>query len=283
MDAKLYASETYVNTDIGYTLRMNYSFSENFELHYHDFYEFFLTINGKAVQVINGKRQLLPEHSLVLVRSGDVHTYINEAEFSFVNLAFESDTMQKLCLYFGSPLEEMLHREMPPTVLLKKEDFSKVMERLNTLSTVSPKDKQKANLKMKMALIELLAYFMIGDTERNELHVPNWFSSLTAQAENTESIHMTLTDMAKISGRSREHISRCFKKYYGCTVSEFMNEQKLHHCANLLLNTDLSVLEICYECGFQNLSWFYRKFREKFSVTPAEFRKSYQRDAADTI
>ena len=68
MKAKLYESSSYVNPEAGYTLRMNYSYTENFELHHHDYYEFFLTISGKAVHVVNGKTQKLPEHSLVFVR-----------------------------------------------------------------------------------------------------------------------------------------------------------------------------------------------------------------------
>ena len=83
---------------------------------------------------------------------------------------------------------------------------------------------------------------------------------------------MTLSDMAAYTNKSREHISRSFKKYISLSVSEFMTVKRLNYSANLLLNTNLPVIDICFECGFQNLSWFYRKFKEKFSMTPLQFR-----------
>lgn len=273
MKAKLYKSGSYVSADVGFTLRMNYSFTENFELHYHDYYEFFLTISGNAVQIINGKKQLLPEHSLVLVRPGDVHTYIREGEFSFVNLTFTCETMEMLKNYFGNPLKNILNSEMPPFVILQRDSFSAIFEKLNSLNTVTPDDKDKATIKMKFVLTEMLSYLVESDSTKSKTAIPTWLTLLTATAKKAENINMTLTEMSQFSQKSREHISRAFKKYYGITVTEFMNEQKLNYSANLLLNTNLPVIDICYECGFQNLGWFYRKFKDKFSITPAQFRK----------
>ncbi len=273
MIKKLYTNDEYVNPQAGYTLRMNYSFTEDFELHDHDYYEFFLTISGKAVHMVNGKRQLLPEHSLVFIRAKDVHTYIKDGEFSFVNLTFTTETMEKLLDYFGQPLEELLQREMPSMRLLKNSDFKRLLERLNSLNTVRLHDRQNMTLKMKLILTELFCCLLEEQPGQVESAVPGWLGDLVLLLKKPEYIHMTLPDMAKVSGKSKEHISRSFQKYYGVTAAAFMNEQKLNYCANLLLHTNLSVIDICYTCGFQNVSWFYRKFKEMFDLTPKEFRK----------
>lgn len=276
MEAKFYRAEKYVNKDLGYTLHINYSFEEEFELHYHDYYEFFLTTEGEVVQVINDKRQLLPIHSLVFVRPGDVHTYINEWKFSFVNITFTKETMESLCIYFGDVLENMLKRDMPPVVVLKNDDYIRIEGKINSLNTIDLNDKKKKTLTMKIILTEIFAFFMESYEEKNRTSLPDWFCTLVTHLQRSENFNMSLTDMAEFSSRSREHISRLFKKYYGITAADFMNENKLNYCANLLMNTNLSVIDICYECGFQNLSWFYRKFREKYSVTPIEFRKKHK-------
>lgn len=273
MKAKLYDSKTYVNPDVGYTMRLNYSITENFELHYHNYYEFFLTISEKVVHVINGKRQLLPEHTLLLVRPDDVHTYIKEGNFSFANLTFTKETMKLLVSYIGDAAESILNRDMPPAVILSEDDFSKIMAKLNELNTVNLDDKKNMTVKMKFILSQMLSLLIDGDSLKPKPLVPLWFSNLVATLKKPEHINMTLSDMARISKKSREHISRSFKKYQGSTVSEFMTAQRLNYSANLLLNTNLSVIDICFECGFQNLSWFYRKFKEKFLLTPVQFRK----------
>lgn len=274
MKSKLYKSDSYVSSETGFTLRMNYSSSENFELHHHDYYEFFLTLSGNAIQVINGKKQSLPEGNLVLVRPGDVHTYIKEGEFSFVNLTFTIDTMKNLCSYFGKTLENIISKEMPPTVILNRENFNALKEKLFSLNTISLTDHEKANLKMKLILTDIIALIIEGDIDKPVKNVPIWLTSLILHCQKAENLNITLQDMSAFSGKSREHISRTFKKFYGLSVGEFLTEQKLNYSANLLLSSNLAVIDICYESGFQNLSWFYRKFKEKFSITPYQFRKN---------
>lgn len=273
MKAKLYDSKTYVNPDVGYTMRLNFSTSENFELHYHNYFEFFLTISGNVLHVINGKRQMLPKHSLQLIRPGDEHTYIKEGEFSFANLTFTKETMHLLSEFIGDAAKDILNRSMPPAVVLSEDDFSKIMSKLNELNTVSIDDKKIMTVKMKFILSEILSFFIEGDVHKEESQIPLWLSHLTHLLQKSENINMTLSDMSHLTKKSREHISRSFKKYFGLTVSEFMTAQRLNYSANLLLNTNLSVIDICFECGFQNLSWFYRKFKEKFFLTPIQFRK----------
>lgn len=273
MDAKFYGKETYVREDVGYTLRMNYSKTENFELHYHDYFEIFITVSGKTVQVVNGEKQILPEGSMVLIRPGDVHTYRKEGEFSFANLTFTSEPMERLCAYFGESLQKLLARKTPPTVFLSHGDFPKILKKLDSLNTVDLLDKEMMTLRMKLLLTELLSLFLQFETAAAGDKLPLWLSLLSERLKKPAYMAMSLSDMADFSGKTKEHISRSFQKYFGMTVSSFLNEQRLNYSANLLLNTDLPVLEICYTAGFQSVSWFYRAFREKYGQSPAAFRK----------
>lgn len=273
MNAKLYEEKSYVNPDLGYTLRMNYSSTENFELHYHNYYEIFLTISGASIQMVNGKKLSLPAHSLSFVRPGDIHTYIKEGDFSFVNLTFSADTMEKMNICFDNVFTPLINAEMPPLILLSPSEFDICVKKLNLLNTIDIADINISRYKMKTTLCEILSYFITDKPEKTS-STPMWLSDLADTLKKTENINFTLSDMSKHCGKTREHIARSFKKYLGTTVSEYMNEQKLNYGANLLINTNLSVIDICYECGFQNLSWFYRKFKEKYSVSPKKFRSN---------
>ena len=82
------------------------------------------------------------------------------------------------------------------------------------------------------------------------------------------------TRMYELCGKSREHLSRTLKQYYNITISEFVNDLRLEYSANLLLTSNLSVVDIAYESGFENISWFYKAFERKFSTTPLKYRKS---------
>jgi len=84
--------------------------------------------------------------------------------------------------------------------------------------------------------------------------------------------------MYEISGKTREHLTRKLKAYYNITPTEFVNELKLEYCANLLLTSNLPVVDVCYSCGFENLSWFYKIFRKKYGITPSKYRKNHEKN-----
>ena len=80
--------------------------------------------------------------------------------------------------------------------------------------------------------------------------------------------------MYESSGRSREHLCRSLKEHYNTTPSVLVNDLRLEYCANLLINSNLSVTDICYSGGYDNLSWFYKVFCNKYGVTPSKYRKN---------
>lgn len=78
--------------------------------------------------------------------------------------------------------------------------------------------------------------------------------------------------MVRLSGYSREHLSRSMKRYLGVTPSEFLCGLRLDHAAGLLRLTSMPVLDVCMASGFENPAYFHRRFREKFGMTPGRFR-----------
>jgi AraC-like DNA-binding protein len=71
-----------------------------------------------------------------------------------------------------------------------------------------------------------------------------------------------------------EHFSRRFKKLAGKTFKEFLCECRLEYVAEKLLFSQTSVDEIFVDSGFTSRGEFFRKFEEKYGVTPAQYRKN---------
>ena len=83
---------------------------------------------------------------------------------------------------------------------------------------------------------------------------------------------ITISDVANVSGFSEYHFMKCFKKHIGMTCIEYINAYRLGKAAELLLDTDMSIMDVSLEVGFNNVSYFNKLFKSKFSVTPKEFR-----------
>ncbi len=84
---------------------------------------------------------------------------------------------------------------------------------------------------------------------------------------------ISITEVAGISNLSESAFCRYFKSRTQKTFLSFVIEMRLTESCRLLQETNKSILEICYECGFKNLSNFNRLFRKQFNQNPMEYRK----------
>jgi AraC-like DNA-binding protein len=82
-----------------------------------------------------------------------------------------------------------------------------------------------------------------------------------------------LSDILKESGMSKATFERQFRKHTGKTFTQFVTEVRLNFAGRKLIETDLSICEIAFASGFNNLSHFNHKFSELHKQTPSAFRK----------
>ena len=65
-----------------------------------------------------------------------------------------------------------------------------------------------------------------------------------------------------------------FSKENGITISAYINQLRLKKSSEMLIFTDKSITEICFECGFRNLSYFLRNFKSKYKISPKQYQIS---------
>ena len=252
--------------------------------HCHDFYEIFVTVCGNVEHWINGKTTILPEGSMVFIRPDVAHAYTcssDEAKkASYMNFAFTAETVEKMFEYLsdGFPAKALLEAPMPPTIFLTSEQKRRIVAHVEELNTVNFKDKKQQKLRARVLLADIFArYFANYTQKKEETDIPQWLNELAEEMESTENFVAGADRMVELCKKSREHLSRNVKKYFGKTLSEYVNDLRVNYAANLLLNTNTPVLDICFDCGFQNVSWFYDVFREKYGMSPNKFRKEYEK------
>ena len=68
-------------------------------------------------------------------------------------------------------------------------------------------------------------------------------------------------------------ISKLVKKHTNMTFKELLQEKRLNKAKQLLNETDISIVEIISLVGYENLTYFYKIFKEKYGYTPKDFRK----------
>ncbi|MCR5354290.1 MAG: AraC family transcriptional regulator [Lachnospiraceae bacterium] len=85
---------------------------------------------------------------------------------------------------------------------------------------------------------------------------------------------INLQEISKEVGYSPSYISRKFSAEMGQSISEYLNDLKLNHAKQLLINTDMHLDEISTILQYNNRSYFSHLFKDKFKMSPSEFRQN---------
>lgn len=87
--------------------------------------------------------------------------------------------------------------------------------------------------------------------------------------------HITLADVAEVAGMSTPAFCNYFKKSTKKTYIDFLNEIRIGYACKLLIDTDQSIVSICYDCGFNTLANFNKQFLKIKKNTPSKYRKHF--------
>ncbi|TWT98142.1 HTH-type transcriptional activator Btr [Botrimarina colliarenosi] len=83
----------------------------------------------------------------------------------------------------------------------------------------------------------------------------------------------TIDEAARRLGLSRRRFTQLFKEVTGQAWLAYVHERAIEHAARLLAETEASITSIAFECGFGDLSTFYRRFKSLRGVSPGEWRR----------
>ena len=85
---------------------------------------------------------------------------------------------------------------------------------------------------------------------------------------------LTIKDICENIGISKSALYANIHNYYGCTVSEYINQKRCNKACDLLKNTDYSVEMIAQMTGFSDASYFSKIFKKLIGMPPLKYRKS---------
>ena len=277
MEPKLLTADRFVDPNVGFSYRYVYSDTEYFRPHYHDYYEIFLLLEGKADHVVNGTRVPLSKGALVFIRPHDTHDYLPRGgkPFSMLNVTIDRRTCDELFSYLGDGFctDRLLHAALPPEVQLSEAGFSYVLSQMTAIRTIDEGDTARLQTALRILLFRIFTRFFADFTEADEGEMPQWLFELCAEMRKNGNFTHGIERLLSLCDKSREHISRSMKKYTGQTLSEFVNDLRLKFIANMLKNSNHDIADIIYESGFGNISWASELFRKKYGVTMSGYRK----------
>jgi AraC-like DNA-binding protein len=132
---------------------------------------------------------------------------------------------------------------------------------------------------LKLKFTEILLHLLESDEGGNFLFfLKSIFSQrkkdLVSVMETNFAKPLNVDEFARLSGRSLTTFKKEFGQLYNLPPKQWVNHKRLERAYSLLSTAEKNVTEVCFEVGFENISYFTQLFKNKFKVTPKELQKA---------
>ncbi|MDD5726956.1 MAG: AraC family transcriptional regulator [Victivallales bacterium] len=88
--------------------------------------------------------------------------------------------------------------------------------------------------------------------------------------------NFSLNELATRAGLSKNYLCRAFRQYTGQSISEYVIRRRIRQAMMMMRRADDKLFSIAWQCGFHDLSYFNRKFKELIGVSPAVYRRQFR-------
>ncbi len=252
--------------------------------HWHDDIEWIYIISGKMCYYINGKRILLDEKDSLMVNTRQMH----------YGYSYKKQDCHFLCILFHPSLfgnnKALLQKYVTPVIenayceylyfdskQTRGQEIAEYLEQIRCL-------KEGATNAYEMQAIAVIFQLWSSLLQCRELAIPNNKSDSNSDLEIQKNMvsficqhyaeQISLNEIAASGNVSRSKCCLIFKHYLQQSPVDFLNTFRLKTSCNLLRNTEKSITEIAFSCGFNHLSYFSKLFIKNFGCTPREYRNN---------
>lgn len=260
----------------------------NYPVHIHPEYELNFIENGKGAQRIVGDSiEEIQDLELCLIGNENL-------EHAWVNHHCESNSIHEITIQFHKNLffESFLNKRQFHSVAIMLENAKKgiafsqevILKVKDSINSLSNKENGFYSVIELLNILHELSNDRYSRTLCTGTFVNQDDSSDSRRIQKVINfIHshyqkeIRLMDIAAHVNMSEVSFSRFMKKHTGKNFIDYLNDIRLGVATRALIDTSKTITEICYECGFNNISNFNRTFKRKKNTTPKEFREHYSK------
>lgn len=215
---------------------------------------------------------------LVLVRSNLPHCWKNQVT--------QNGNSQSIVVQWNKGIFAKVPELQPIFDLLKtaakgiiftKEDTRKFLPTIKNLPTLN---KEVLYLQLLFLLTQLSkCNYQTLSNESFTNDIPTVYSTRMSKIHDFVALNyrrkIYLKELALLVNMTEQSFSRFFKKMMGRSFFAFLNEYRINRASRLLIDSDWSVGEIGYACGFESLPFFHKQFNKFKNTSPLQFRRKF--------
>jgi AraC-like DNA-binding protein len=278
-----------VNTQNSFSIRHDRQANFGTTWHYHPELELHYVIQGEGVRLVGDNISNFSSGEIILLGENLPHTWRCKEEYFQQNpeLAVEAIVIQFLPDCLGRYLLGLPEAYLIPKLFEKAKNGLMVngaaREKLIPLMYAAVEATNLDRIIILLSILKILAETDEVDTIATKYHA-------FAQSNESDTVRInkvcsytltnykkeiTLEEIASISNLSVTSFCRYFKLITKKTYYDFLIEIRISHACRLLIEDKLPTEVLCFDCGFNNVSNFYRHFKKITKMTPLEYKRKY--------
>ena len=264
-----------------YVQRLNIE-SFNYPLHFHPEYELTYIITGSGKRFVGDDISPFHEGDLVLIGPNLPHCWLdygqNEQNVEAIVVQFGEGAL-------GTGIFEIPEMRLVKQMLNKAEKgmaFDAVSERIYEKVTNIPEAQGPSRMVQFLSVLadlsmssnyrtlNKIAFRLNGDHSKFDR-----INVVINYLYQNYSKRIKLADVARMVNMNVSAFCHYFKKCTNKTFSQYLNEIRIGYACKILVETESSISNICFQSGYNNLSLFNKKFKELNGMTPRRYRTEF--------
>ena len=275
---------SYTNTSLSVFSREESFFQSPF--HSHPEFELVYILESHGKRIIGNSVESFESGDMVFLGDDIPHVWLNDEIFY---KGINSLKAKAIVIYFSRDLFGNSFYELPEAQDVKK-FFSQAIKGVSitgqTNALVSKKMEKllkKKGFEVVMGLIEIL--FLLSKSKdlryinddsyvsNNDENKNDRLAEVFQYVKSNYKEEISLDEISKIANLTPTSFCRMFKAKAKKPFVEYLNEIRVSNACKYLIETDLGISEIAYECGYKTASNFNKLFKKLIGTTPKEYRK----------
>jgi AraC-like DNA-binding protein len=246
--------------------------------------EFLFVVEGSLCVGIDGACHEVQKGDVVILSSGTIHSLCNPCADTFIRIfLFSYDLLNES----SSDMRERILRDSLYKKLIFNDREDESYRRIQKIFTDILDEYRQEKIGYQMAIraklleAETVYFRCIDISNLNLLFAPQKQKNIQRLERVFEYIHknfnngeLSVEQAAEAAALSVSHFIVFFRQQSGEYFHDYLTRLRLSHAKQQLLSSDLPVIDIAYNCGFNSLPTFNRLFKTHIGLTPSIFRKT---------
>jgi AraC-like DNA-binding protein len=233
--------------------------------YFHNQLEVIYIISGSCCMTIDDNSYLLKCNDAAIVFPYQIHNLDQTKNCHFLVETFSPE--------YASEYIPFLNGYIPSVPVLEniKKDFSDALKKAHKYHA------QKNNSQIARAYVSVFMSFLFQEITlipSKTLETHNILYELLTYIDSHFTEHLSLDVLSKKLHITKFYISRIFSKQLHTTFPHYINHLRLNYAQDLLQNSNFSISQIAYECGFESERTFFRVFHESVHLSPLQYQKA---------